>query len=47
MHTHQYATPLLCRPCTAPEVTYSKLIGYATPPTSYGGYGGNAEETPR
>lgn len=26
---------------------YDKFIGYATPPTSYGGYGGNANEPPK
>ncbi|PNW85945.1 hypothetical protein CHLRE_03g198850v5 [Chlamydomonas reinhardtii] len=26
---------------------YATFLGYATPPTSYGGYGGNAKEAPR
>ncbi|KXZ53484.1 hypothetical protein GPECTOR_7g934 [Gonium pectorale] len=26
---------------------YATFLGYATPPTSYGGYGGNAKESPR
>lgn len=26
---------------------YTTFLGYATPPTSYGGYGGNAKEAPR
>lgn len=26
---------------------YTTFLGYATPPTSYGGYGGNAKESPR
>ncbi|EFJ48657.1 hypothetical protein VOLCADRAFT_109766 [Volvox carteri f. nagariensis] len=26
---------------------FTTFLGYATPPTSYGGYGGNAKETPR
>jgi hypothetical protein len=26
---------------------YAKFVGFATPPTSYGGYGGNANELPK
>ncbi|KAG2497564.1 hypothetical protein HYH03_004310 [Edaphochlamys debaryana] len=29
------------------EGEYETFLGYATPPTSYGGYGGNANEKPR
>ncbi|GLI69716.1 hypothetical protein VaNZ11_014225 [Volvox africanus] len=29
------------------EGEYTTFLGYATPPTSYGGYGGNAKETPK
>ena len=37
--------PLSMRPRTPGE--YQTFVGYATPPTSYGGYGGNAEEAPK
>lgn len=30
-----------------PASEYAKFVGYATPPTSYGGYGGNANELPK
>lgn len=29
------------------DAEYATFLGYATPPTSYGGYGGNAKEAPR
>eukprot|EP00878_Enallax_costatus_P000483 GHUV01000575.1.p1 GENE.GHUV01000575.1~~GHUV01000575.1.p1 ORF type:complete len:249 (+),score=50.67 GHUV01000575.1:148-894(+) len=32
---------------SAEAADYATFFGYATPPTSYGGYGGNASETPR
>lgn len=31
-------------PPLAHAAEYAKFLGYATPPTSYGGYGGNANE---
>lgn len=34
-------------PAAVGEGEYSLLRGFATPPTSYGGYGGNANETPK
>ncbi|GBF93346.1 hypothetical protein Rsub_06384 [Raphidocelis subcapitata] len=39
-------TLLAQRPALA-DGEYAKFLGYATPPTSYGGYGGNANEQPK
>lgn len=39
-------TLLAQRPALA-DGEYAKFVGYATPPTSYGGYGGNANELPK
>jgi hypothetical protein len=42
--------PITPRPppnTTFHRTEYSKFIGFATPPTSYGGYGGNANEEPK
>ncbi|GLC37070.1 hypothetical protein PLESTB_001394800 [Pleodorina starrii] len=39
----------MCAPASPAHADgeYTTFLGYATPPTSYGGYGGNAKETPR
>jgi len=41
------ATPLLSQGPSKADDEYSTFLGFATPPTSYGGYGGNANETPK
>lgn len=38
---------MTCPPCVHSAGEYAKLLGMATPPTSYGGYGGNANEKPK
>lgn len=38
---------MLQQSAQADEGEYAKLMGMATPPTSYGGYGGNANEKPK
>jgi hypothetical protein len=35
------------RPAAADPPGYSTFLGMASPPTSYGGYGGNANELPK
>ncbi|WIA39090.1 hypothetical protein OEZ86_005231 [Tetradesmus obliquus] len=41
------ALPLLMQQSAQADAEYNKFFGMASPPTSYGGYGGNANESPK
>ncbi|KAF6256013.1 thylakoid lumen protein [Scenedesmus sp. NREL 46B-D3] len=41
------ALPLLMQQAAHADTAYAQFFGMASPPTSYGGYGGNANESPK